>query len=338
MTDALWDRCAALVCALELGAASDVRAVAPLTGGVASDIAVVNLLGQQRICVKFALPTLRVKSRWEVPVGRNAAEYAWLKMASEVAPESGVTVLGHSPEMMGFAMEFVEGDTVTLWKAELLAGRVDPGASPRVADVMGRVHRASTAAGFDRGAFRNRDDFHAIRIEPYLSTTRANHPDLADQIAPQEDALYANETAVIHGDASPKNILFRDGNPILLDAECATVGDPAFDVAFCLNHLALKSLHMPAKAAALMGGMSEFWQAYRPHVIWEDPVLLEARVCALLPVLMLARVDGKSPVEYLQPETQEVVRATARPLIQSPPATIAALCSALRTAQRSQVA
>ncbi len=41
---------------------------------------------------------------------------------------------------------------------------------------------------------------------------------------------------------------------------------------------------------------------------------------ALLPALLLARVDGKSPVEYLRDETgREAVRRFAGPLIVSPP-------------------
>ena len=51
---------------------------------------------------------------------------------------------------------------------------------------------------------------------------------------------------------SPKNILVGPDGPIFLDAECAWYGDPAFDLAFCLNHMLLKCLAVPAAAPAFL--------------------------------------------------------------------------------------
>ena len=46
---------------------------------------------------------------------------------------------------------------------------------------------------------------------------------------------------------------------------------------------------------------------------------LEARTAELLPALLLARVDGKSPVEYLTDEAQrDQVRAVAARLLLQP--------------------
>ena len=139
------------------------------------------------------------------------------------------------------------------------------------------------------------------------------------------DKLYAAETVLVHGDVSPKNILFRAGRPIVLDAECATMGDASFDPAFCLNHLILKALHLPRARPALLAAVSRFWQAYSAHVDWEDPAALEERICRLIPALMLARVDGKSPVEYLDDAEKDMTRGLATRLIRAPEQTIPAL-------------
>ena len=313
----LEERCKALVAELGLAKKDDVRKIVPLTGGVASDIAMVDL-GVRKICVKFALAKLKVAADWQAPVHRNAAEYAWLTVAADIFPDNAIRLFGQSEREHGFAMEFLEGSEVYLWKDRLLAEAEEHGEAPKVAQLLGKIHSVSALETFDREAFRNREDFHALRIEPYLSFTRRLHPQLASVIEPLEVMLYENQNVLVHGDASPKNILFRSGAPIMLDAECATMGDASFDPAFCLNHLLLKAIHLPRSRHRLLGQVNAFWIAYRPHISWEDPTELEKRICALLPVLMLARVDGKSPVEYLSDQERQTVRDISIPLINSP--------------------
>ncbi len=325
-------RCTRLTADLGLG--SDVLAVTPLTGGVASDIARVDLPSGP-ICVKFALPKLKVAADWYAPVHRNRAEYQWLAAAGEVAPASVPRLLGRSAVLNGFAMEFLQGDQVYLWKAALLAGAAPRGEAALVADVLGRIHARSTAPDFDVVPFQNRDDFNVIRLEPYLRHTALRHPDLAAGLQGLADQLYGSSRALVHGDISPKNILIRDGVPVILDAECATMGDPVFDVAFCMNHLVLKSLHLPAMAAAYLSEVINFWRQYARHVTWEDPAVLETRLMALLPALMLARVDGKSPVEYLDASAQAQVRCLSRGLITAPATGLAAFVDRVAATSRN---
>lgn len=325
MIEDLSVRASALIEELNLARAVDIRGVRLLAGGVASDIAVATLPGPREVCVKFALPRLKVDQEWLAPVHRNRAEYAWLGAAAVLAPGTGPTLLGRSERLHGFAMEYVAGPGVTLWKSSLLQGSPERGEAAAVGEAVGRVHAGSTRPDFDREPFANRDDFHALRIEPYLLATVARHPEMAERLHALAEALYAADAALIHGDVSPKNVLFRQGRPILLDAECATMGDPAFDVAFCLNHLVLKGLHRAEAAAERRRGAQALWMAYAPHVAWEPPDGLEARVAGLVPALMLARVDGKSPVEYLTEEGRVRVRGLALGLLAEPPATLAAL-------------
>ncbi|MEP1198856.1 phosphotransferase family protein [Tateyamaria sp.] len=317
----LEERCKALVAELGLAKPNEVDTVEPLTGGVASDIAMVDL-GHRKVCVKFALPKLKVAEDWHAPVHRNATEYAWLQVASEAFPDSAIQLFGRSGSDHGFAMEYLEGDDIYLWKANLLSEAKPKGEAVKVAHLLGSIHAISATKGFDRQQFRNRDDFRALRIEPYLSFSRKRHPSLSKAIHDLEVMLYESQTVLVHGDASPKNILFRDGSPILLDAECATMGDACFDPAFCLNHLVLKAIHLSASRQTLMTEFAHFWTAYRPLISWENPDLLEQRVCALIPILMLARVDGKSPVEYLSEDDRGVVRTISKSLIALPPTSI----------------
>jgi hypothetical protein len=108
------------------------------------------------------------------------------------------------------------------------------------------------------------------------------------------------------------------------------MGDPCFDVAFCLNHLVLKAVHLPASRERLLASVGHFWHAYSPHIAWEEPQAMEKRVTELLPALMLARIDGKSPVEYLAETSRATVRALAIPLISHPVATLGKFVNTLR--------
>ena len=132
--------------------------------------------------------------------------------------------------------------------------------------------------------------------------------------------------ALVHGDVSPKNILIGPQGPVFLDAECAWYGDPAFDLAFCLNHLLLKGLWVPVRRKAFLKCFDALSAAYLEGVAWESAAAIESRAASLLPGLLLARVDGKSPVEYLTADSdKDFVREVAGRLLQSPPATLAAI-------------
>ncbi|MET1414768.1 aminoglycoside phosphotransferase family protein [Roseibium sp. HPY-6] len=324
----LRNRCEQLAAEIGLVDPAAIDDVLPLTGGVASDIAMVNADGK-RFCIKFALPKLKVAEDWHAPVHRNKAEYEWLRTAARIAPECAVKLFGRSDSLHGFAMEYVSGEEVSLWKTDLLEGKSDSSRPAAVGDLIGRIHQASSKPEFDTAPFQNRDDFYAIRIEPYLVFTASKHAKVSSELHQLADSLYETSKVLVHGDVSPKNTLFRVEKPIILDAECATMGAPEFDVAFCLNHLVLKAQHVASLRADLATHAHVFWSAYAEKVSWEPAAELEARVCRLLPALMLARVDGKSPVEYLDEESRGVIRDVSMRLLMVPKTTIAGIVDEL---------
>jgi len=184
--------------------------------------------------------------------------------------------------------------------------------------VLGRIHAATADDRELAARFATDTNFHALRLEPYLVEAAREHPRLAGQLHALVERTAATRRVLVHGDVSPKNILAGPHGPVLLDAECAWFGDPAFDVAFCLNHFLLKAAHLPAASRGLLSALHGFSQAYFAHVHWEAPAALEARVATLLPGLTLARVDGKSPVEYLTEPQRASVRRAAIALLQDP--------------------
>ena len=293
--------------------------ITPLTGGVSSDISLIEA-GGRRFCIKRALPRLKVAALWEAPVERNAAEAAWMRAVQRWLPRAVPRLLGEDAQSGAFAMEYLKPEDHPLWKAELLAGIVDVDFAAAVGRDLGLIHARSAADPGVPAAFANDATFEAIRIEPYLRATGRAHPELAARFDELARTTLTTKRALVHGDVSPKNILHGRVGPVFLDAECAWFGDPAFDLAFCLNHLLLKGAREGADRALYCVAFSALARAYLAEVRWESADDLERRAAALLPGLFLARIDGKSPVEYLARESErESVRRTAAPLILRPP-------------------
>ena len=293
----------------------------PLTGGVSSDIWRVEL-PQRLVCVKRALPRLRVAQLWEAPVERNRYEREWLQIAQRAAPSSAPQVLAWDDAAGLFAMEYL---AYPVWKSHLREGRADTGFASAVGSRLAAIH-ASTA--HDRAIaerFATDAIFYAIRLEPYLVATAARHPDLKKELEKLVERTASTKVCLVHGDVSPKNILVSPSGPVFLDAECAWYGDPAFDLAFCLNHLLLKCIWVPAAREAFLACFDALAGTY----LGTNPEP-ESRTATLLPALLLARVDGKSPVEYLDAAGQDFVRSTARALIRRGEPTLAAVKEAWR--------
>lgn len=299
-------------------AAGERPPVTPLTGGVSSDIFRVDLAGGP-ICIKRALAQLRVAAAWYAPVERNAAEVAWMRTAGAFVPGAVPKILGQDRTGGMFAMAFLDPGDYPVWKDELRDGAIDPAAAR---DVGGRLARIQSAAARDvtlAPRFANHATFHAIRLEPYLLATAEAHPDRAAALRALAEATASKRVTLVHGDVSPKNILIGPDGPVFLDAECATWGDPAFDLAFCLNHMLLKCLWRPHWAGRYLDCFDALAQAYLAGVDWEPSADLEARAAALLPGLLLGRIDGKSPVEYVTDEAdRDRARVFASALLRDP--------------------
>lgn len=290
----------------------------PLAGGVSSDIWRVAL-PRGPVCIKRALPRLKVDAEWRVPVERNRYEVAWMRAARAIVPGAAPQVLGEDPVSCAFAMAFLEPDRYPLWKKQLMAAEVNAEFAHEVGDVLGRIHSASAGREDFASAFRTDENFYAIRLEPYLIAAAKKHPDVAGVLENLAETTAKVRKALVHGDVSPKNILAGPSGPVFLDAECAWFGDPAFDLAFCLNHLLLKGVVVDRSREDLERAFKALLAAYLSAVDWEPENALEARAARLLPGLTLARVDGKSPVEYLLRESdREMVRDVARSLLARP--------------------
>jgi aminoglycoside phosphotransferase (APT) family kinase protein len=302
---------------------NDSLACTPLLGGVSSDIWRVQL-PNRTLCVKQALPALRVSAHWEAPVSRNATEWAWLCFAFAHRPLAVPKPLAHDPQAGLFAMAYLPPDEFPVWKQMLFDGKTSPRTAGEVGDVIATLHNASAGDPDVARRFDTLDTFTAIRLEPYLLATADRHPSLASQLRALVDRTAHMKTALVHGDVSPKNILVGPHGPVILDAECAWYGDPAFDLAFCLTHFLLKSALYPHRTVAYLRNFEALATSYLSRINFEPRAALDWRAASLLPALLLARIDGKSPVEYLlgKSDVQHWVRNFASPLIAKGPTSV----------------
>ncbi len=285
--------------------------ITPLSGGVSSAIYLVHA-DHREFVVKRALPKLKVKQEWLADTSRNGNEAAYIKYVAQFLPRNVPRLEHVSAEHGYFCMEYLE-ESWQNWKEMMLGGQCDPGIAAEAAGLLGKIHARSAQDPEARERFQTLANFEQLRIEPYLLATARRHTRLKSVLEAEACRLRSERTVLTHGDFSPKNILVSPGRLIVVDCECAWYGDAAFDVAFLLSHLLLKSLARPA-----IGDWQELvklaWTSYLAARFANEKQRddkrndLDALVSWLLLMLLLARIDGKSPVEYLQENQQEHVR------------------------------
>lgn len=298
----------AMLEACGLTASGERPPLTPLRGGVSSDIFRVDL-PQGPLCVKRALRKLKVAQDWFAPIGRNEAEVSWIRTVRSIHPSAAPPLLAADADHHAFVMSYLDPDEYPCWKHSLRDGDIDLSFAVSVGEALGKIHAETANRDDIAETFSNDALFEALRIEPYLLATAARHPDYTDRLSALADTTRTTQRALMHGDVSPKNILHGPEGPVFLDSECACYGDPAFDLAFCLNHLLLKSIWRPQWREGYMRCFDALSTSYLASITWEPPAEVEARASGLLAALLLARIDGKSPVEYI---TDESAKARVR--------------------------
>ena len=280
--------------------------VVELAGGISASVFAVRGEGK-RVVVKQALERFRVADEWLVPRERAVTEARAIELMARLAPGSVPPLLDSDPEAFALVVEEAPANWRP-WKAALLKGTADPIVAAWLGALLAVLHSAD-------GDIGSAGSFEAQRVDPYLRTIQRRHPDLADRIGEYIDRLLDTTRCVVHGDYSPKNVLVGEDGVWVVDWEVAHRGDPTFDLAFLLNHLMLKTIHLPQAYAGYKACGRAFLEAYGQEVDMQY-------LLGLVGCLMLARVDGKSPAEYLTDTGREHARAAGIALLSDPPGSL----------------
>ena len=295
--------------------------ITELGGGVSNTVLLAERPGL-RLVLKQALGKLRVEQDWFSDRGRIFRESAAL-MAVEpwLPPDSVPGVVFEDHDNLLFAMFAAPAHAVT-WKSQLLAGHVQFLTAERIGEMLAAIVRHTWRDPASQEAFGDQTVFDQLRLDPYYRSTAARHPELAAEFKVLLRESQQRRVSLVHGDWSPKNFLVWDNAIMAIDFEVIHYGDPSFDTAFLLNHLALKSFYRPESKSSYCPAAVRFWRSYTAGLPdgldWIERATIQHLGC-----LMLSRIDGKSPVEYLKDEpVRDRVRQFARRLIVDPPATV----------------
>jgi len=330
-----------------------------LAGGVSNVVLYIRRLDDPTLdfVLKQASPQLRVPQPWFCSVERIWREVAVLRLCERLlydapAPnEQASERLGtstasrrsiHLPRLLfedrdnyAFAMTAAPLGHST-WKQRLLDGDADVEIADACGRLLGRLHATTWLDSSVAAELDDRQFFDDLRLDPYYRQVARVHSSLAPIMERLVASVWDHRRSLVHGDFSPKNLLVWPDGLMLIDCEVGHYGDPAFDLGFFLTHLVLKSLTFVERWHDYFRLPQRFWASYAEVVSpaigateWQD---LERLAQWNLAGCMLARIDGKSRVEYLR--TPDEIRKLAIDLLQTPATTWRETCERLEATSR----
>ena len=296
--------------------------IQPLTGGVSNRAMLVNLPDGRAWAIKQALAKLRTNTDWFSDVARIEREATGMQYLNHLAPTGTITpLIFFDPANHILAMDAVPQPHENL-KTMLLAGNLQTDHIEQLAQLIASIHTASARRRTQAAhLFDNREYFNQLRLEPYYSYAAQHIQD--PPAAAFLNRLVATTTqrrlTIVHGDFSPKNVLVHNNQLVLLDHEVIHFGDPAFDLGFCLTHLLSKAHHLPEHRHAFHHAATRFWQTY-DKAVRDEPFAFDLERHAVNHTIgcLLARVCGRSPLEYLTESQRTNQRLATLQLIHNP--------------------
>jgi 5-methylthioribose kinase len=309
---------------------SEKPTIRKLSGGVSNKTLLLTRSGGESWVIKQSLPKLRVASDWFSDPARIQVEANGLRYLPLVTPQGSIApLLFEDPAQNILAMESVPQPHQN-WKQQLLSGDIDLQLFQQFARLLGSIHREGTRLRHQLAPyFGSKQFFRTLRLEPYYGESASVAPEAASFIEELVNWTLSRADTLVHGDFSPKNVLVYRQHLILLDHEVLHLGDPAFDVGFSLTHFLSKALHLPRKRDGLLAAAGLYWQCYRHEVRglpWAPH--LDFRAAQHTLASLLARVCGRSPLEYLSREESLLQRRIVIEMIKENSATVDLVISA----------
>lgn len=300
-----------------------------LTGGVSNRTVWVRQQDRADWVIKQALAKLRVQVDWFSAPERIQREAAGLRWLGKIIP-------GHVPEYVFtdashhvLAMSAVPQPHQN-WKAMLLRGQTNLDHARQFGRMLATIHNAVNDFPELKMEFADRTFFEELRLEPYYQYTASQVPAASRFLEDLVANTRRHMCTLVHGDYSPKNVLVYRDSMIILDFEVIHFGDPAFDLGFSLTHLLSKAHFMPSKREDFLNLSREFWREYTrirretAEGRRKNGVIRHTLAC------LLARVAGRSTLEYFDEVHRRRQKRAVLQLIKREPATVFELIDAFK--------
>jgi tRNA A-37 threonylcarbamoyl transferase component Bud32 len=312
--------------------------IAVLMGGVSNRTVLVERPSGEAWVLKQALPKLRVAVDWFSDPRRIEREALGIRWLGQLVHAGQITpLIFEDPEHHLLAMEAVPR-THQNWKDLLMSGRGELPQLWAFALLLAKIHEGGWRRREELAAiFDDREFFRSLRLEPYYEYSAAQVPEASPFISALIETTWSRRLTLVHGDYSPKNVLAHGPDIVLLDHEVIHFGDPAFDIGFAMTHLLSKHHHFPEWRRQFRFYADQFWEMYlnwfregRSSPSWLEE--LSPHVVRHTLGCLLARVAGRSPLEYLTPAERQRQRDVVLMLMQDPPQTVPTLVDAFTNA------
>lgn len=303
-----------------------------LAGGVSNRTVLLKREQGDDWVLKQALEKLRVAVDWFSNPERIHREAAGMRYLFRFAPKGSITELIFEDRHEHILAMQAVAEPHENWKAMLLRAELDTHHVKQFAQLLATIHREAYLANQESGdiatAFADRTYFENLRLEPYYLYTAEQVPEAAEFLQDLVADTRSRLITLVHGDYSPKNVLIHKGQLILLDHEVIHFGDPAFDVGFAMTHFLSKAHHLQTNCTAFVEAALYFWTRYKEGVL-EQAFFTDLEVVSVRHTLacLLARVKGRSPLEYLTELERERQEKVVLALIKDKPATMQEMIS-----------
>jgi 5-methylthioribose kinase len=280
-----------------------------LTGGV-SCVVLAVASNQREIVVKQALPELKTKAKWVADQRRAIVEADAMRVYQSITPDSVPELLDCDEANFTLTMSRLP-NTCTNWKQDMLEGRIHPEMGEKLGKILAQWHNGTAINAAIKAKFMEGELFEQLRVSPFYRAVADKNPNLLQVINSLIKEITTEKIALVHGDFSPKNILATpDHSPIVLDFEVAHTGNPVFDLGFICAHLLCKTIRTDnsAEKDALITTATNFLNGYRQSCNLAIADSLPQHVA----LIALARVEGVSPVNYLDESAQRELAAITK--------------------------
>jgi 5-methylthioribose kinase len=280
--------------------ATDKAEVEVLTGGV-SNVVLAITTANKKLVLKQALAELKVAEKWEADQRRAIVEANAIALFHKLSPDQVPNLVFLDPQRFILILDRVPVGS-TVWKTDLLDGVINPDVAGVLGKTLAQWHNFGETNKEARLQFMEDSLFEQLRVDPFYRFVAAKNDLLKPAINKLISELEGDKTTIVHGDFSPKNIMVgMDEQVYILDFEVTHVGNPVFDLAFLLAHLLCKLFRTsePLDEKMLIASSQRFINSYQEIRSTSESLSLHTALIAL------ARVEGKSPVNYLDKVQQD---------------------------------